>query len=957
MKRILGWALALLFGLAATAGAQISTGNLYGTVTDESGAALPAANVTLTGETIGTRTTVSSAQGEFRFLNLDPGSYKVTVSLAGFGGINREVNLVSGQNVNLTFPLKVATVEETITVTAETPVIDTKNTGTGTTVSRDELGRIPNSRDPWAALRTVPGVQLDRLNQAGTESGQQSGYIGKGSTQQDSMWVLDGVVITDPAAVGASPTYFDFDAFDEIAVTTGGADVRVATGGVGINLVTKRGTNAFHGNIGGYFTHDTLEASNLPDEMASDPRLRGSDKADHADQLADYGADIGGPIVRDKLWFWGSYGKQDLRLVRLNQTRDKTLLKDYSAKLNWQAASSNMFSAFWFLGQKQKFGRPNPVIGGLTEEASHQRNQAGAYPSKLHGFLKFEDNHVFSPNFMANVKYSYYSQGFTLTPVGGREGNEYLDEVLRVALGSSEHYETVRPTHTVNADFNAFRGNHEFRFGFGYRHASVTSLTSPPGNQVRAQVNPTRGPMARISRESVSAYSGSYTSAYLSDTFTRDRLTVNLGARWDMQKAKNKPTSAAANALFPELLPALDYDGSGQDISWSDISPRFGITYALDEARHTLLRGSFAIFTNQLAMPDVTAVNPVGGVGRLTYPWNDANRDRVVQREEVNINGSQLLPPVNVELSTVNQIDPDYKAPRDTEAIVGIDRELAANLAVSLAYTYRRSTNQYFAEYIGLNGSDWTSCGTVTANGYSAPCFDVGEDNLAALEANGFGRLLTNRPGYHRRYQGIEATLTKRLSNKWMSRVSFGYNDWTEHFDGREGIVNPNPSIYDSYGLANFSSSIVTDAKIDGGQIGVFSTGSGTLYWVGGKWQMSANALYQLPAGFEIAANIYGRQGYLRPINITVDNTFADTNLAVDAVDAERLPNVWNVDLRLAKNIALGNSRFTLVADVFNVFNSGTVLRRVDAADSAAFNRIDQIMNPLLVRFGAKITF
>jgi hypothetical protein len=190
-----------------------------------------------------------------------------------------------------------------------------------------------------------------------------------------------------------------------------------------------------------------------------------------------------------------------------------------------------------------------------------------------------------------------------------------------------------------------------------------------------------------------------------------------------------------------------------------------------------------------------------------------------------------------------------------------------------------------------------------------------------------------------------------------MSRVSFGYNDWTEHFDGREGIVNPNPSIYDSYGLANFSSSIVTDAKIDGGQIGVFSTGSGTLYWVGGKWQMSANALYQLPAGFEIAANIYGRQGYLRPINITVDNTFADTNLAVDAVDAERLPNVWNVDLRLAKNIALGNSRFTLVADVFNVFNSGTVLRRVDAADSAAFNRIDQIMNPLLVRFGAKITF
>jgi hypothetical protein len=956
MRKTLAWSLALLVGLAGTAGAQISTGNIYGNVTDESGATLPGANVTLTGETIGTRTTTSGAQGDFRFLNLDPGTYKLSVALSGFGTVNREVNVTSGQNVNLAFGLKVAAVEETITVTAETPVIDTKKTGTGTTMSRDELGRLPNSRDPWAALRAVPGVQLDRVNQAGTESGQQSGFIGKGSSQQDAMWVLDGVVITDPAAVGASPTYFDFDAFDEIAITTGGADVRVATGGVGINLVTKRGTNNFHGNLGGFFAHNDLQASNLPDDLASDTRLRGNDKADHADQLADYGADIGGPLIKDKLWFWGSYGKQDLRIVRFNQTKDKTILKDYSAKLNWQAASNNMLSAFWFLGAKEKFGRPNPVIAGLSEEASHQRNQGGIYPSRLKGFYKVEDNHVFSPNFMANVKYAYYGTGFTLTPVGGREGEEYLDEVARTASGSSDHYESTRPTHTVNADFNAFRGSHEFRFGFGYRKASVMSSTSPPGSQVRARIHSRLGPIAQIRREVVAAYEGEYISGYLADTFTKDRLTLNAGVRWDLQRANNKATTAAGNRLFPELLPDLVYDGAGETIEWNDFSPRLGITYALDESRNTLLRGSFAMFTNQLAMPDVTAVNPVGNVGVLTYGWNDANGDRVVQRNEVNLAGGQVLPPANVELSTVNQIDSDYSAFRDMEAIFGFDRQLATNLALTASYTFRRASNQPYAPYIGVDNTDWVSCGTLTENGYTTNCFDVGPRNLAALEANGFGVLLSNRPGYSRRYQGLELTLLKRLSNKWMGRVAFGYNDWTEHFDGRDGIQNPNPTIYDSYGNNVAPTAVVTDAKTDGGQIGVWSFGSGIIYAVGGKWQLSANALYQLPGGFEIAGNLYGRQGYLRPINISVPNELGDTNLATE-VGSDRHPNVWNLDLRLAKSLSLGTARFTLMADVFNVLNSNTVLRRVDSADSAVFNRVDQILNPLLVRFGAKLTF
>ena len=121
------------------------------------------------------------------------------------------------------------------------------------------------------------------------------------------------------------------------------------------------------------------------------------------------------------------------------------------------------------------------------------------------------------------------------------------------------------------------------------------------------------------------------------------------------------------------------------------------------------------------------------------------------------------------------------------------------------------------------------------------------------------------------------------------------------------------------------------------------------------KWQLSANALYQIGAGFEIAGNLYARQGYIRPINATVNNTFADSVLAVD-IGAERLSDIWNLDMRLGWNKSIGGAQLNLSADVFNVFNSGTVLRRVDAVDSA-YNRIDQILNPLLVRFGARLSF
>ena len=190
MKRITGLVLALALSLVPGAWAQFTGGNIYGAVTDASGAVLPGANVTISSDRSGARSTTAGTQGDFRFLNLDNGTYKLTVALAGFATVNREVIVTAGQNVNLSFGMKVATVEETVTVTAETPVVDTKKVGTSTTLTNAELSQTPQSRDPWAVLKTVPGVLVDRVSIAGNEAGQQSVFAAKGASNADNIYTV-----------------------------------------------------------------------------------------------------------------------------------------------------------------------------------------------------------------------------------------------------------------------------------------------------------------------------------------------------------------------------------------------------------------------------------------------------------------------------------------------------------------------------------------------------------------------------------------------------------------------------------------------------------------------------------------------------------------------------------------------------------------------------------------------
>jgi len=969
MKRLFV-AVALVLAAAFPSHAQVAGGNIYGSVTDESGAPLAGVRVTLVGPDATVHFTTGS-QGQFRFLNLGPGSYKLTSALTGFTTVNREnVVIAVGSNVELTMSMKVAAVEETITVTAETPTIDTQKTGTSTNFSQDELSKIPNSRDPWALLRTVPGVVLDRVNVAGNESGQQSAYKGKGSLVSDGVWNLDGMNITDMAAVGSSPTYYDYDAFQEIQVTTGGNDIRQPTGGVGINFVTKRGTNAFHGNAHGFFTAGNgskdfawMESSNVPAELAA--RGVTPATADHNRQIGDYGADLGGPIVKDKLWFWGSYGKQDIRLNRqAGSVIDRTLLIDYHAKLNWQASSKDMVSFLWFNGDKQKFGRaPN---NAQVEPDSARYNQADAYPdSGPHGLWKIEDNHVFSPSLFMTGKYAWYSTGFSLSPRGGLNGEAGISSRLGQTFGTTNFSNNVRPQHIANLDGSYFGGNHEVKFGVGFRYTKALSETIWPGDKAVAFDNSATDMRARLYREGRGENTTKYWSAYVGDTFTKNRLTLNVGVRYDRQGGSALPTTVGANGLFPNLVPGLTFAGYDAPFTWSDVSPRVGFAYALDDSRKTLVHISGARYASQLNTGAVGFMNPSSVAGWAEYRWNDLNGDHFVQANEVTITPTPLATgggfnPLNpTAVTSANRIDANLKAPLTDEIIAGLDRELMPNLSVSVAYTYRRFTRFVWDPRIGITATDYSLTSTVTGtlpNGsaYSVPVYSP---NPALVDAGGSGRFETNDPNYHQTFQGVELSVNKRLSNKWMMRLAAAYNDAKEYFDGTpQSILLPNSSQQ----LSGQITRLDTDPLTGGGQVAPRTGGSGSGdIFLNAKWTINANALYQLPWDLEVAANIFGKQGTPYPLFVNAA-AGRDGNIRVlvePAVDTLRFKDLWDLDLRLAKDVRAGNVSLKITADLFNVFNGNTELNRQRNLLSPAFNQLTSNLSPRILRLGVRFNF
>ena len=300
------------------------------------------------------------------------------------------------------------------------------------------------------------------------------------------------------------------------------------------------------------------------------------------------------------------------------------------------------------------------------------------------------------------------------------------------------------------------------------------------------------------------------------------------------------------------------------------MSPRAGVTYALDAASKTVARASFSRYAGQLNTGTVGVLNPSSTAGSATYRWTDLNGDHFAQSNEVNLGefitaAGGFNPNNPTAVTSANVLDPNLKAPRTTSVVVGLDREIVSNLAVTANYSFTQTTDLFgnftgtVTPRVGVGRNDYAPGAGFLGTLFDGTPYSVATyiPNAAAIAAGGNGFVTTNIPGYSTGYNGVEVGLTKRMSNKWMGRVGVSWNDAREHFADRNGMYdtngNPTPT--------------VTEPLKDGGQFAPQSggSGSGTIY-INAKWQFNANAMYQAPYGIEVSANVFGRQGYPFPI-------------------------------------------------------------------------------------------
>jgi hypothetical protein len=958
-------ALVLILGTAISTFAQVQGGGITGVVEDEQGGVLPGASVTATGVDAALPFT-TTGEGQFRFLNVAPGTYQVTVSLDGFTTVEREAIVAVGKNTDLKVTLRVAAIAETVVVTAASPIVDATAAGTSTNFAADELKNIPTSRDPFSLIRSVPGALVDRVNIAGNETGQQLIVVAKAARPQDTSWTLDGVEITDMAAAGQSATYFNFDNFEEVHVSTAGNDIRERTGALTIGMVVKRGGNQYHGSARGFFANDDLQSSNAPDELKALATPVTAETSDHLTKSTDYGFELGGPVLRDRAWFYGSYSRQDIGLFRRTTNAiDRTRLDNPNVKVNVQATKKDMVSFLFYNGYKIKDHRKPGLAAFEEPEATFHQDNFYSDSSPFHGLWKLADDRVLGLNAFLSAKYAYYNTGVALTPEGGFDAQAGVDVPRSTTYGGIQRQISSRPQHTATADvhsfFSGFGGAHDVKYGGGFRTTDVITENMWPGNGIRAIIQTPTDLRATAYREGRGGNRANYFHLYAGDTLSRGRVTLNAGVRFDRQWGSADPASTMSNPAFPDLVPGIEFPGYRAPFTWNNISPRAGITYSLNDARTTNVRVNYSSFAGQLATSTVGFMNPASGLGSITYRWTDTNGDRFAQADEVNT--SQVLSSSGINLndktsvSSPNRVAADLKAPVTRSIVAGVDHELRPNLAVSTSYTYSRTSNLFgnaaaqVTPRIGVPLDSGYSAGpTLTGtlpdgSSYSVPTFIP---TAALITAGGGGFLTTTIPGYYNDYNGVEVALVKRMSGKWMGRVSMAYNNAREHFSDPAGL----------YSNSGNPTRTVTEPLVDGGQY-VAATGSGGgAYYMNAKWQFNANGMYVAPYGIELAANVFGRQGYPFPLYRAQALGSDSLNVLVSPeVDTFRYDNVWDTDVRVARAFTFPNVNVRVIGDVFNLFNANTALLRVNNIGATNFNALSQNITPRVLRIGVVVGF
>jgi hypothetical protein len=667
-----GWfvvvAVCLLVGAPAVARAQVAdSASIAGVVRDASGGVLPGVTVEAASPALidKVRSVVTDGQGLYRIVDLRPGTYSVTFTLPGFSTFRRDgLELTTGFTAAVNADLRVGTVEETITVTGETPVVDISNVRQQTTLERETLDALPTTGRLAMYAQIIPGATY------GSAAWQSVGGLDErgnafgihGSRAEDNAPVMDGIV---QRLQGGAIFVFNNLTFQEVVVETGGMSAERATGGVQMNIVPKDGGNTLSGSFSASRSSPSWQSDNLTDEL----RQRGLGFSASLKQHYDTGGAVGGPIVRDKLWFYSAYrlgANQQYQqgnyfnklqsqkvgadpvyrvtfyepdLERPGYTDD--FYRDYSLRLTWQAASQHKIvasyqvqpncSCFWpllELGPQQGVQGTPEAVGAHNYKTNYLPLVAWTYPATNRLLIEAGASaNVFNNNTLRTDP-SIGSDTIAITELSGnfRYGSR--------ALGLT-HAQGYRVQHNrqyrQRISMSYITGSHAFKVGGDFQQYSE----GQPGKANDwNQINGARSYTFRDRiPEQVTIYAVPFeavwkaadVAAYVQDQWTVRKLTLNLGLRVSTFNGSAPETTMPVGPFVPErTFPAVT-----DSPNWFNVNPRLGVAYDLFGNGRTALKASLGRYSQYgvgANFVDPPANNLAPSTSRT---WNDANRNYV----------------------------------------------------------------------------------------------------------------------------------------------------------------------------------------------------------------------------------------------------------------------------------------------------------------------------------------
>ncbi len=981
--------------------AQVSTGEIFGKATDGTGAILPGVMVTLSGPAlIQPQSVVTSESGGYRFPRIPIGTYTVTFDLTGFKKLVRaDVVIQAGFNAAIDAKLELSTVQETVTVTGESPVVDTRSTAIAANFSKEALDKIPSARDPWVVLEQVPGMLMSGSNVGGNLSGQQTSFTAFGSSS-NQQWNIDGAVISDIASGNSSPTYYDFDSFEEIQITTGGSDASQQGAGVQINFVTKSGGNTLRGSSRFYDTNQKYEANNITTAQ----RDRGAAGGNPIQDIKDYGFEIGGPIKKNKMWYWGAASNNTIHVGVVNffdtaagncatvaankdnknadgsyqyaiqdlwncYKTDETVLLNYNGKLQYQENASNKSSFTITDGIKTRNARGADAFTPLI--ATRRQDGPTLFYRLDHQWIMSNRLTVTAQYLHIHEHWGLFFQDPSLVDV---QPISFVDTSFVDRNTTSGNYDTNRPQDSINADANYFLsnflgGDHAMKFGFVYRRSPVESITTYGGGateRIRStanQGNCTVGGAtavcneADIRRDSDFSYILYSRSLYWNDSYKTGRLTINGGLRFDRQFDIARAAATPANRILPDLLPAIKFAGADSGARFNNLSPRVGFTYDLRGNGKTVAK----LITGRyygLGMSTASTLQPTNAT-TLRYAWRDVNGDGNVQRSELDfVRGFLTTPSSNYDpanpsaLTTPARVDPNLKNDITDELIFGLDHELMPNFGVGGSYIYRKY-HQFQATYRTDPGDITATYVPVTFTGVcgNATCSQPSYTGVYFQRPTALHTptLLRNN-GSSSTYNGIEFSARKRLANRWMLSGSIVRNN-QKRFD-------PNPITLGADGVPTGDYLDPTNhISITGADyINGYEDSSRSGRWVG-----KLSGLFQFPWGINAAANYNGHTSFPLNTNIVSGNRTGSLGTAtvyLQPFNTLRYATLHQLDVHVDKTLGFGKQRrVALNFDLFNIMNNNVILGQTTRQNTSTANNITTLLAPRVARFGVKVNF